>query len=244
MDDYRRTPHCKYNLKEHLESPVEMNTHHKGAWFSHEKFIKLLIITGICVGIAMIINAIIKTDFKTPVIDKQMTCAGKMSNDIVLHVDWKQIEEERLAREEEKKREEEEKKRKEEEERQRIEEEKKKEEAERLKKEAESWEEGVASAYGGHSDAAVPDNARTATGAVVNENSMGVAIPIAWGRSDLYGRKILIEYNGEVVEAKINDCGGMGGGSRSLDLQPGVFHEFGFDTCDEWGLRTVRYKIV
>ena len=106
------------------------------------------------------------------------------------------------------------------------------------------WETGIASAYGGWSDAQIVSNARTATGEAVTEYSMGVAIPLAWGRSDLYGHTVLIRYNGQTVKAKINDCGGMGGGSRRLDLQPGVFHEFGYDSCDEWGLRTVEYKIL
>lgn len=111
-------------------------------------------------------------------------------------------------------------------------------------KHEEKWSVGVASAYGGWSDAQIDSNARTATGDSVTENSLGVAIPVSWKRSDLYGHKVLIEYNGDVVEAVINDCGGMGGGSRSLDLQPGVFKSFGFDTCDSWGLRTVKYKIL
>ena len=38
--------------------------------------------------------------------------------------------------------------------------------------------------------------------------------------------------------------GGMGGGSRSLDLQPGVWKAFGYSSCDDWGLRTVSYRIL
>ena len=37
---------------------------------------------------------------------------------------------------------------------------------------------------------------------------------------------------------------GMGGGSRSLDLQPGVWKAFGYSSCDDWGLRTVSYRIL
>ena len=41
-----------------------------------------------------------------------------------------------------------------------------------------------------------------------------------------------------------DDCGYMGGGSRSLDFQPGVFKAFGFSDCDSWGLRTVSYRFL
>ena len=37
---------------------------------------------------------------------------------------------------------------------------------------------------------------------------------------------------------------GMGGGSRALDLQPGVFKAFGFNTCQAWGVRTVSYRFL
>ena len=53
-----------------------------------------------------------------------------------------------------------------------------------------------------------------------------------------------ISYDGMTVYAVINDCGGMGGGSRSLDLQPGVWKAFGYSSCDDWGLRTVSYRIL
>ena len=107
------------------------------------------------------------------------------------------------------------------------------------------WQTGVASAYGGHSDAAIADNQGTATGEAVTETSMGVAIPTAWENfRSYYGRKVEISYNGKSVIATVNDCGGMGGGSRSLDLQPGVFRALGFETCDEWGLRTVSYRFL
>lgn len=152
---------------------------------------------------------------------------------------------------------------KEEIEKERIEEEKKREEA--LKKENEEaslnneetdaeisydvdttgWATGIASAYGGHSDANIISNQRTATGDAVTETSMGVAVPMAWsGFRSLYGHKVLISYGGKTVTATINDCGGMGNGSRALDLQPGVFRAFGFTNCNDWGLREVKYKIL
>ena len=104
------------------------------------------------------------------------------------------------------------------------------------------WKSGVASAYGGKTDPGC--GSTTATGAKVTENSMGVAIPMAWGRRDLLGHKVMIAYGNKVVTATINDVGGMGGGSRALDLQPGVFRAFGFNSCNSWGLRTVKYKIL
>ena len=104
------------------------------------------------------------------------------------------------------------------------------------------WKSGVASAYGGKTDPGC--GSTTATGAKVTESSMGVAIPMAGGRRDLLGHKVMIAYGNKVVTATINDVGGMGGGSRALDLQPGVFRAFGFNSCNSWGLRTVKYKIL
>ena len=106
------------------------------------------------------------------------------------------------------------------------------------------WSTGIASAYGGSSDANTPNPGTTATGAVCDDYSMGVAVPIAWGPASYYGRMVEISYNGMTVVATVNDCGGMGGGSRHLDLQPGVFKAFGFSTCQEWGLREVQYRFL
>lgn len=107
------------------------------------------------------------------------------------------------------------------------------------------WQTGIASAYGGSSDKSTPNPGTTATGAICNDTSMGVAVPMAWPNYRSYlGRKVEIRYNGKTVIATVNDCGGMGGGSRSLDLQPGVFKKFGFNTCQAWGLRTVSYRFL
>ena len=108
----------------------------------------------------------------------------------------------------------------------------------------EGWELGTASAYGGYGDADIANNKITATMEEVNENSYGVAVPMAWNTKENLGKTILIKYEGKVVEGKINDIGGMGNGTRSLDLQPGIFHEFGANDCNEWGLRLVEYKII
>ena len=108
------------------------------------------------------------------------------------------------------------------------------------------WKVGTASAYGAAAgDAYIADNLITATGEAVTANSMGVAIPMAWSNfRSYYGKTVIIEYKGKVVTAKINDCGGMGNGSRALDLQPGVIKAFGFTSCNDWGLRQVKYKIL
>lgn len=107
------------------------------------------------------------------------------------------------------------------------------------------WRTGLASAYGGSSDPSVSNPATTADGSICNDSSMGVAIPMAWSNYRSYfGRAIEISYGGKTVVATINDCGGLGGGSRSLDLQPGVFKAFGFSTCQAWGVRTVSYRIL
>ena len=96
--------------------------------------------------------------------------------------------------------------------------------------------EGIAGAYGGSG------NTRTATGEIVNDSSMGVAIPISWPNYHMYlGKTILIFYGGWAVSATINDVGVLSG--RNLDLQPGVVRSFGF-TCAEWGNRSIQYCII
>lgn len=108
-----------------------------------------------------------------------------------------------------------------------------------------NWEYGTASAYGGYGDDDIIDNRITATGDDITEESIGVALPIAYGNVEqYYGKKILIRYNDIIVEAVINDCGYMENGIRTLDLQPGVFRRFGYDNCNDWGVRLVEYVIV
>ncbi|MEA5019927.1 MAG: hypothetical protein VB027_06125 [Gordonibacter sp.] len=107
------------------------------------------------------------------------------------------------------------------------------------------WSTGTASAYGGSTDPYTPNPGTTATGAVCDDWSMGVAVPMAWPRYwQYYGRTVEISYAGMTVFATVNDCGGMGGGSRVLDLQPGVWKAFGFSSCNDWGLRTVSYRFL
>ncbi len=107
------------------------------------------------------------------------------------------------------------------------------------------WQTGAASAYGGSTDPYTPNPGTTATGDVCDDYSMGVAIPMSWANYTSYlGRTVQISYNGTTVYATINDYGYMGGGSRALDLQPGVWKAFGFSSCNDWGVRTVSYRIL
>ena len=107
------------------------------------------------------------------------------------------------------------------------------------------WQTGTASAYGGSTDPYTPNPGTTATGDVCDDYSMGVAIPMSWPNCTSYlGRTVQISYNGTTVYATINDYGYMGGGSRALDLQPGVWKAFGFSSCNDWGVRTVSYRIL
>lgn len=107
------------------------------------------------------------------------------------------------------------------------------------------WKSGVASAYGGSTDPYTPNPGTTATGAVCDDNSMGVAVPMSLsGYRKLFGRTVEISWNGKTVYATVNDCGSMRGGSRVLDLQPGVWKAFGFSSCRAWGLRTVNYRFL
>ena len=107
------------------------------------------------------------------------------------------------------------------------------------------WLSGTASAYGGSTDSSTGAVSTTATGARCDDSSMGVAVPMSMPNYRSYfGRKVEISYNGRSVIATVNDCGGMGGGSRVLDLQPGVFKALGFSSCNAWGLRTVSYRFL
>lgn len=108
-----------------------------------------------------------------------------------------------------------------------------------------TWYTGIASAYGGSSDPYTPNPGTTATGALCDDNSMGVAVPMSMPNYRSYfGRTVEIRYNGMTVYAVVNDCGYMGNGSRVLDLQPGVFKAFGYSNCYAWGLRTVSYRFL
>ena len=106
------------------------------------------------------------------------------------------------------------------------------------------WHTGLASAYGGSSDDTTPQDQPTATGTMCDDWSMGVAVPLAWGPSKYYGRRVEISYEGRSVIATVVDCGGMNNGERALDLQPGVFKAFGAKDCEDWGVRKLRYRFL
>ncbi|WP_283170472.1 coiled-coil domain-containing protein [Curtanaerobium respiraculi] len=110
---------------------------------------------------------------------------------------------------------------------------------------ATGWYTGIASAYGGSTDPSTPNPGTTATGALCTDGTMGVAVPMSWPNyRSFFGKLVEIRYGGQTVIAVVNDCGSMGGGLRSLDLQPGVFGAFGYSSCDHWGLRTVSYRFL
>lgn len=117
------------------------------------------------------------------------------------------------------------------------------------------WMTGVASAYGGSSDRSTGSVSKSATGARVDDYSIGVAVPMGWnGYRSLLGRSVEIQYGDKRIVAIVNDCGGMsvrkgtpiGGGSRALDLQPGVWKALlpGATSCGDWGLRKVKYRFL
>jgi rare lipoprotein A (peptidoglycan hydrolase) len=99
------------------------------------------------------------------------------------------------------------------------------------------WQTGKASAYGGWFI-----GRNTANGTLLTEESMGVAVPMEWRH--LLNTYVEIEYNGMVVTVIINDVGGFGYLGRVLDLQPGLWRYFGFDSYDNWGVRNVRYRFL
>lgn len=105
------------------------------------------------------------------------------------------------------------------------------------------WVTCVASAYS-IADNSPAGSRSTASGIPLDESSPTVAMPMSSSPAEHYGHHIEISYGGMSVIATVTDCGGMGGGSRGLDLTPAVFRAFGATSCDSWGLRTVRYRFV
>jgi hypothetical protein len=100
-----------------------------------------------------------------------------------------------------------------------------------------AWSSGLASAYGEGFY-----GRWTARGTQLTEDCMGVAVPASWGY--LLGRTIQVEYNGQVITTIIDDTGGFAVYGRVLDLQPGLWRAFGFDSEYDWGVRPVRYRII
>ena len=105
------------------------------------------------------------------------------------------------------------------------------------------WITCIASAYT-IEDNTPPGSTATASGVPLDNSVPTVAMPMSMNPSRFYGRQIQISYNGMTVVATVTDCGGMGGGSRGLDLTPAVFRAFGASSADEWGLRQVSYRFL
>ena len=99
------------------------------------------------------------------------------------------------------------------------------------------WQSVKASAYG-------PGNAGrwTATGTELTRNSIGVAVDVSW--SYLVGRAVEISYNGVTITTVIVDTGNLLALGRVLDLQPGIWKEFGAASEDEWGVRVVQWQLI
>lgn len=74
-------------------------------------------------------------------------------------------------------------------------------------------------------------------------------IPLDWSTPTVaspwiaLGSYVEISYNGMTVVAQVTDRGPYVGG-RDLDLSPGVFYAFGFDSTDAWGVRTVSCRVL
>ena len=96
------------------------------------------------------------------------------------------------------------------------------------------WDSAVASAYS-------PDcNGGTTTSS---------GIPLDWETPTVastwipLGSYIEISYEGMTVVAQVTDRGPYIAG-RELDLAPGVIYAFGFGSTDDWGVRTVSYRLL
>lgn len=105
------------------------------------------------------------------------------------------------------------------------------------------WITCIASAYSTE-DNDPPGSNDTASGIPLDDSVPTVAMPMSMNPSSFYGSRVEISYNGMSVIATVTDCGYMGGGSRGLDLTPAVFNAFGFNNCDDWGLREVSYRFI
>ena len=103
----------------------------------------------------------------------------------------------------------------------------------------EGWQQGSASAY---TLACNDGYDATASGVLLTENSMTVAVPAS--RTDLLGRTVEIYYNGLTVTAKVTDTGGFAPLCRDLDLAGGVWRALGASSTEEWGVRTVSYRFL
>lgn len=101
------------------------------------------------------------------------------------------------------------------------------------------WMIGYASAY------SVADNTgdnATASGDILTDDSMTVAVPLS--QRYLLGRTVQIRYGGRTITATVNDVGGFAQYGRALDLAGGCWKAFGCSSPYEWGVRTVQYRFL
>lgn len=99
------------------------------------------------------------------------------------------------------------------------------------------WNIGIASAYSLES----ADNwSLTASGIPLDNYSYTVAVPAE--KSSLLGSRVEIGYDNLSVDALITDTGGFGPLGRDFDLSPAIWHRFGADTEEEWGIRSIYYR--
>lgn len=77
---------------------------------------------------------------------------------------------------------------------------------------------------------------KTANGTVLRRETVGVA-----HKSLPLGSKVDITINGKTITAKVIDRGPYVG-NRQYDLTEGLIKQFGYDSCREFGVRTVTVK--
>lgn len=105
-------------------------------------------------------------------------------------------------------------------------------------KENEIWS-GIAGSYGWGQQSV------SATGAVVNDYSTGIAIPTSVENfSSYFGATVEISIGGKTTYAVINDCFTDSTNSRIVDLQPGVCRALGFSSQGAFGRRAVSVRLL
>ena len=105
------------------------------------------------------------------------------------------------------------------------------------------WANYTVSAYGGSSDSTMPNPGTTATGATVDDDSMGVAISSSVENYRSYfGKTVEITFNGKTTYAPINDV--VSSPAVNASIQPGVMKALGFYTVQSFGKRTVSMRVL
>ena len=105
-------------------------------------------------------------------------------------------------------------------------------------KENKIWS-GVAGSYGWGQQSI------SATGAVINDYSTGIAIPTSVENySSYFGATVEISIGGKTTYAVINDVFADSTNSRIVDLQPGVCKALGFSSLGAFGRREVSIRLL